>query len=448
MRFCSLLLTFLLLTATAATAQKTPGRAGTFALTNARIVTVTNGTIDDGTLVIRDGRIADVGPDVTVPDDAEVIDCTDLSIYPGMIDAGTQLGLIEVGSLSETRDASEIGDLTPHMKALTAVNPNSVNIPVTRVNGVTTVITEPENGLLPGTAALINLHGYTPGQMHLSGYEALVLDYPSTGRRGWWDDRSEEAIEKEAQEAIDKLNTVWDRAELYARIDLAHAADPEANRRPEYVPAMQAMVPVVRGERPILLQADASADITSALEWAETRGLLDQVVLSGAEEGWRVADAIADAGVPVLVGPVLSTPSRDADRYDKPYANAGLLHQAGVQVAIRTGETENVRNLPYHAGFAAAYGLGKEEALRAVTIAPAQIFGVDGEVGSLEAGKRANLFVATGDPFETTTDILHLFIDGYQIPLESRHTKLYDEFLQRTPGLEQPSVTDEPASSN
>jgi len=436
MRFCSLLLTFLLLTATVASAQKTPGRDGTFALTNARIVTVTNGTIDNGTLVIEDGRIAAVGADVAVPADAEVIDCTDLSIYPGLIDSGTQLGLVEVGSLSETRDYREIGELTPHMQALTAVNPNSVSIPVTRVNGVTSVIAEPEGGLLPGTAALIGLHGYTPEQMLLGGYEPVVLDYPSTGRRGWWDDRSEEEIEKQAQEAIEKLNAVWDQAALYARIDSAHTADPDANRRPEYSPAMQAMVPVVRGTQPILLKADASADITSALEWADERGLTDQIVLSGAEEGWRVADAIAEAGVPVLVGPVLSTPSRDADRYDKPYANAGLLHGAGVQVAIRTGESENVRNLPYHAGFAAAYGLGKEAALRAVTIAPAQIFGVDDEVGSLEAGKRANLFVATGDPFETSTDIVHLFIDGYQVPLESRHTELYDEFLRRSPGVQ------------
>jgi imidazolonepropionase-like amidohydrolase len=196
------------------------------------------------------------------------------------------------------------------------------------------------------------------------------------------------------------------------------------------------MIPAVRGEMPLLVKADGASDITSAIGWADEHGVLDQMILSGAEEGWRVADSIAASGVPVLAGPVLSTPERDSDRYDKPYANAGLMHDAGVQVALRTGEVENVRNLPYHAGFAAAYGLGKEDALRAVTIVPAQIFGVDDEIGSLEVGKRANLFAATGDPFETKTDIVHLFIDGYQIPLESRHTELYDEFLRRTPGLQ------------
>lgn len=436
MRFFSLLFALLLLTVTFASAQKTPGRKGTFALTNARIVTITNGTIEQGTLVIRDGQIADLGTDVPVPGDAAVIDCSDLTIYPGMIDAGTRLGLVEVGSLSETRDYREIGDLTPHMEALTAVNPNSVNIPVTRVNGVTSVIAEPSGGLLPGTAALIGLHGYTPDQMHLGGYEAVVLNYPSTGRRSPWDDRSEEQIEKQAEKALEKLNEVWNQGELYARIDSAHAANPDENRRPAYSPAMQALVPAVRGEMPVIVKADGASDITSAIEWAEKRGVLDQMILSGAAEGWRVADEIAEAGVPVLAGPVLSTPSRDSDRYDKAYANPGLMRAAGVKVAIRTGEAENVRNLPYHAGFAAAYGMGKEEALRAVTIVPAEIFGVDDQVGSLEAGKRANLFVATGDPFETKTDITHLFIDGYKIPLESRHTKLYDEFLHRNPGLE------------
>ena len=151
---------------------------------------------------------------------------------------------------------------------------------------------------------------------------------------------------------------------------------------------------------------------------------LEQVVLSGVAEGWRVADKIAEAGIPCLVGPMLSNPTRQSDRYDKAYANIGLMHKAGVKVAIRTGDSENVRNLPYNAGFAAAYGLGKEEALRAVTITPAEIFGVSDEIGSLEVGKKATLFVADGDPFETKTDIHHVFIDGYMVPMESRHTRL------------------------
>ncbi len=409
-------------------------RRGTFALTNARIVTVTNGTIERGTLVIRDDRIVALGADVEIPSDAEVIDCAGLTLYPGLIDSGTQLGLVEVGSLPETRDASEIGDLTPQMQALTAVNPNSVSIPVTRVSGVTTALTEPSGGLLPGTAALINLHGYTPEQMHVGGFEAVVLQFPTTGRRGRFDRRSEEEIKKAAEKALKKLNETWDRAELYARIDSAYGASPETGRRPEYVPAMMALLPVLRGQRPLVVRVDAAADVEAALKWVEERAL-ERVVFSGVAEGWRVADKIAEAGIPCLVGPVLSVPTRASDRYDKAYANAGLMRRAGVTVALRTGESENVRNLPYHAGFAAAYGLGKDEALRAVTIVPAQIFGVGDRLGSLEVGKQATLFVADGDPFETKTDVLHVFIDGYKIPMVSRQTRLYEEFLHREPGL-------------
>ncbi len=419
-------------------AKKTP--PGTFALTNCRIETVANGAIESGTLVIENGRIAAVGADVAVPSGAQTVDCAGGTVYPGMIDSGTRLGLVEIGSLAETRDFAEIGELTPHMKALTAVNPNSVSIPVTRVNGVTTALTEPTGGLLPGTAALVNLFGYTPQQMHVGGFEAVVLDYPSTGRRGPWDDREESEIEKQAKKALDKLNEVWDQAELYARIDSAYAAEPEEGRRPELVPAMQALVPVVRGEVPLILKASAAPDIRSALGWVEERGLMENVIFSGVEEGWRVADKLAEAGIPCLVGPVLSVPSRASDRFDKAYANPGLLAEAGVEIALRTGEAENVRNLPYHAGFAVAYGLSKEDALRAVTLGPARIFGVGSELGSLEEGKQATLFVADGDPFETSTTITHLFIEGYQVPLESRHTELYDEFLERDPGLvEQPS---------
>lgn len=431
--FLTLLLSLSLLAAPSDGEPK--AKRGTFALVNARIETVTNGVIERGTLIIENDRIIALGADVDIPAGAEVIDCEGMTIYPGMIDSGTQVGLVEVGSLPETRDFSEIGDLTPHVEALTAVNPNSVIIPVTRVAGITTVITEPSGGLLPGVASMINLHGYTPDQMNVSGAGYMVLDFPTTARRGRWDRRSEEDIQKAAEEALDKLNEVWDRAQLYREIVEAYDGGPDAATQPDYVPEMMALLPVLRGEMPLLVKVDAAKDITNAIGWVEERAL-DNVIFSGVAEGWRVADEIAAAGIPCLVGPVLSIPTRQSDRFDKAYANPGLLHAAGVPIAIRSGESENVRNLPYEAGFAAAYGLGREAALEAVTIAPARIFGVEAEYGSLEVGKKANVVVATGDLFETKTQISHVFIDGYMIPMESRHTRLYDEFLNRQPGLE------------
>ena len=410
-------------------------RRGTFALTNARIETVTGGVIENGTLVIRNDVIVALGANVEIPADAEVIDCQGQTIYPGMIDAGTQLGLVEISSIPRTIDSREVGDITPHVEALTAVNPNSVAIPVTRVSGVTTVLTQPSGGLFPGKAAMINLHGYTPEQMSVDGLQYMMMSFPSTGRRGRFDRRSEEDIKKESEKALEKLNEVWEKAVLYAKIDSAYAAAPEAGRRPEYNPQLRALLPVVRGEMPLIIQVNAAKDIVSAIEWVQKRKIR-RPIFSGVAEGWRVADKLAEAGIPCLVGPVLSTPTRASDRYDKAYANAGLLQQAGVRVAIRSGEAENVRNLPFNAGFAATYGMGREDALRAVTIVPAEIFGVGDRLGSLEVGKKANVFVADGDPFEPRTKVSMVFIDGYMIPMENRQTRLYEEFLQREPGLE------------
>ncbi len=420
------------------------GRRGTFAITNARIETVTNGVIERGTVVIRDGLIEAVGADVEPPADAEVIDGTGLTVYPGMIDGGTRLGLQEIGSLSETRDYAEIGDIMPHMQALTAVNPSSTLIPITRLSGVTTVLTVPDGGLMPGTAALISLQGYTPEQMD-AGFRGVVVEFPSSARRGRRDRREAEEIEKQAKEAVEKLDETWAQAVLFARIDSAYQVAPEPpDRRPgqarptrEYVPEMQALAAVVRREVPLLIEVNAAKDITKAIAWVEAKRV--RAILTGVAEGWRVADEIAAAGLPVIAGPVLALPTRESDRYDRAYANPGLLRAAGVEVALRTTEVENVRNLPYHAAFAAAYGapvgFGRAAALEAVTIAAARIFGVADRLGSVEAGKAATLFVADGDPFETRTQVRHLFIDGYLMPMASRQTELYDEYLHRTPGL-------------
>ncbi|MEO1449077.1 MAG: amidohydrolase family protein, partial [Bacteroidota bacterium] len=191
--------------------------------------------------------------------------------------------------------------------------------------------------------------------------------------------------------------------------------------------------PAYRGEAKLLIEVNRAADIRSAIKWVQENKI--DAIFTGVSEGWRVGKELAEAKIPVITGPMLSTPTRSSDRYDRPYANAGLMLKAGVKVAIRSNETENVRNLPFNAGYAAAYGMGKEEALRAITLTPAEIFGVEDQMGSLDVGKQANLFVADGDPFEPATEISHLFIKGWQIPIDSRHIQLYHEFLERSPGL-------------
>lgn len=406
--------------------QVMKARGGKFALTNAKIYTVTNGIIENGTIIINNGIIEAVGADVNIPADAEVFDYNGKEIYPGMIDSGTTLGLAEISSIAEANDFREFGNLTPQMQALTAVNPNGVAIPVTRVSGVTTVWTMPRGGVLPGTAASINLFGYTPDQMY-AGSKGIVMNFPSTAGGRRYRRLSAEEKEKRRKKALKTINDAWDKAELYLELENSD----ELRNYPE----IEALVPVVKGEMVLFLEANAAKDIINAIEWVQERGY-EKVVLTGVSEGWRVADEIAESGFPVITGPVQAIPTRQSDRFDAAYANPGVLQKAGVKVALRTMDAENVRNLPYHAGFAAAYGMGREEALKAITINAAEILGVSDQIGSIEVGKKANIFVATGDPFETSTKITDLFIDGFKVPMTSRQIRLYDEFLNRNPSLD------------
>ena len=340
-------------------------RTGKFLLQNATVVTVTKGTLTNTSVLVENGKIAQVGANIST-DGAEVIDCSGMFIYPGMIDSGTRLGLVEVSSVAETVDYAEVGNVTPNMQALTTVNPNSEAIGVTRVSGVTTVLTVPTGGLFPGTAALINLNGYTPDQMY-GGFKAVVMNFPSSGRRGRFDRRSDEDVKKDSEKALKDANEIWDNAKKYSDLKSAGA-------ELQYYPEMDQLSKAVSGELPLLIVVNTASDIQNAIKWVEDKDI--KVIFSGVSEGWRVADEIAKAGIPVITGPVQELPTRQSDRYDTPYANAGKMAKAGVKVALRTDEEENVRDLPFHAAFAAAYGLGKEEALKAITINPAEIFGL------------------------------------------------------------------------
>ena len=396
---------------------------GTFLLTGGQVYTHDKGMIG-ADILIKDGLIAAVGKKLSA-EEAVTVDCAGLEIYPGMIDGGTKLGLAEIGAVSLTQDHNENGEFTPHMQALTAVNPSSVNIPVNRVNGITTVITMPSGALFPGTAAAIDLHGYTPEQMH-AGFKAVILNFPSTGKRGRWDRRSDEEIKKASTKKLKKLNDFWKNAKIYAGIKAK-------NGDTEYNPQMDALVDVMNNNAPLLLEVNKKGDILSAIEWSQKHKV--NAIFTGVSEGYRTLDSLKKYDIPVITGPILDNPSRSSDNYNVGYTNAGLMHKAGIRVAIRTNETENVRNLPYNAGFAAAYGMGWEAAFKAVTQTPADIMGIGDKYGSLDKGKVANLFVTNGDPFETKTTVKHLFIRGWNIPLESRHTLLYDEFLERSPGI-------------
>jgi imidazolonepropionase-like amidohydrolase len=406
------------------------GEGGTFLLKNTTVYTVTSG-IKTGDILIQDHKIASIGPNLTAPSGAKTIDCTGKRVYPGFIDGGTTLGLAEVSSVSLTVDHNEIGDVIPQMKALTAVNPNASAIPVTRTNGVTTVITHPTAGRFAGTAALINLHGYTPDQMY-GGFSAVRMIFPSTGRMGRWDRRTDEVVKADKDKAFNQIKDVWKDLTLYHRID--SVASINKTKLSNYRPDLHTLLPVFRGKSPLLIEVNKKEDIEEAIKWVKEFKV--KSIFTGVKEGWRVAEQLAKEKIPCVVGPILDNPGRDYDAYDIVYKNPSILSKAGVLVAIRTSQNENVRNLPFHAGFAATYGMGTEEALKAITINPAKIFGVEAMYGSVEVGKFANLIVADGDPFEMKTKISHVFIKGWSVPMENRHTLFYDEFLNRSPGLD------------
>ncbi len=400
---------------------------GIFLLKSGTIYTIINGVIQ-GDVLIKDGVIAQVGSNISLPSDAIEIDCKGKNLYPGFIDSGTKLGLNEIDAVSVTNDYRENGSFNPHMKALTAVNPNAVAIPVTRVNGVTTVFTKPEGSLFPGTGALIDLFGYSPEYMS-AGAEGVILRFPSGGKRGRWDRRSEEDIKKDTEKAQISINEAIEKAQQYAKMDSTAQSQNQdwlRNNAP-----LDAMLPIVRGANPIFIEVNKKEDILAAIKWGNEYNL--KMVLMGVSEGWRVVDTLVKYKIPVITGPVLAMPGRKHDRYDVAYKNAGMMSNAGIKVALRTDDGDNVRNLPFNAGFAVAYGMSMEDALKSVTINAAEIFGVADKYGSIEVGKIANLFVSDGDPFETKTKIIKLFIKGWDIPLESRQTLLYDEFLDRSP---------------
>lgn len=408
---------------------------GVYVIRNARIVTVSGPLIEQGSILIRNGKIEAIGT-VTAPVEAQVIDASGLSVYPGMIDAGTSLGLVEINSGAPgTVDLAEIGDLNPDAQAIVALNPHSAHVGVTRVGGVTSVLTLPRGGLISGQAALINLDGTTPREMAVIPSAALIVNFPRVAATTGGDISSplQQATISEAistrDKQIEQMRKLLRDAESYGRAQDAYARDPGLPR-PEQSVVLASLVPFVRGLRPVILIADRETDIRSALRFADEAHL--RPIIMGGDDAWKVATLLKERNVPVILTGVLDLPLREDDFYDALYANAARLLQAGVRFCISTGDTgAHVRDLPFHAGMAASFGLPRDEALKAVTLYPAQIMGASDRMGSIETGKLANLVITDGDLLEARTHIRYLFINGRQLPLTSRHTELYEQFKSR-----------------
>jgi imidazolonepropionase-like amidohydrolase len=421
----------ILLFASAVTAQSvipnSPGVKGTFAIRNATIVPVTSAPIANGTIVFDKGVITAIGVNAAIPAGATVIDGTGLSVYPGLIDSGSNVGLIETDSVSGTVDTTELGDFNPNAQAAVAINPHSELIPVTRVNGVTHVVSTPEGGIISGQSALIQLAGWTPQAMVVKSPAAMHIRFPQLRGAPLVDVPQDEEAEKERRKSytqqVDRLRDVFRDARAYAKATGAHT------RRFDRDLILEALVPVVEGRVPVVMHANYARDIKAALLFADEFSL--KVILSGAQDVARVIPELKSRNIPVILGPILALPQREDDPYDLLFSNAKTLFDNGIRFSIQTSDAHNTRNLPYHAASCAAFGLPKEEALKAVTIYPAQIFGVADRLGSLEVGKQANVIITDGDPLELRTNVKRVFIAGEEISMDSRHTLLYRKFSAR-----------------
>ncbi len=415
-----------------------PDHASDIAITGARLVTVSGETIESGTIVITGGKIAALGADVAPPEGADVIDGSGKTVYPGLIDGLSTLGITEISAVAASQDVREVGDVNPHAKTWVALNAHSALLPVARAGGVTAALSAPDGGLISGQSTLIRLAGSTPGALTIKGPVAMHINFPTgAAERSFesliqgppepktFEARQEEEKKNQAK-ALKRLANILAEAKAYgAALQAAEAGQADAPR-PDL--PMAALAPAASGELPVVMTAEGAEDIRGAVEFAEANGL--RLIIAGGLEAWREAKLLADSDVAVLIK-VDRLPRREADPYDAAFANAAKLVAAGVKVAIVCDQPYQSRNLPYEAAMAHAYGLSADAAIRAITLSPAEIFGVADRMGSLEVGKQANIIVVSGDILDHRTSVTHVFIDGEAQSIETRHTRLYEEFKDR-----------------
>ena len=411
-----------------------PVAAQTVAITGGTVYPVSGPKIERGTVLVRDGKIVAVGANVTIPAGAERVDATGKWVTPGLVNAATQLGVVEVGAVAETRDASARGRdaVAASFKVSDGLNPASVLIVPARNEGVTSVVIVPRGGLIAGQAAFIDLVDGPAVNMIRRDAVAMVaqigdVQQASVGARG---------------EVIARMREIFTDVRAYQRnrasFDRGASRDLTASRAD-----LEALIPVLDGRVPMLIAADRAADIDAALGLAREFGL--KIIIGGGAEAWQVGDRLAAARVPVLTGAMNNIPGSFASLGNRQEGPA-LLRKRGVTVAVignaGGGDEEafNVRNLKYEAGNAVAYGMTWDDALRAVTLAPAEIFGMADRVGSLAPGKDGNVVVWNGDPFELMTTVEAVYLRGRRVGSPSRQDMLMQRYKTLPPAYNTPAV--------
>ena len=410
-----------------------PPQSHPILLKNGVIHTISNGVIQ-GSILFDNGKITHVGEFIAPQVGTEVIDLEGKHVYPGFIAAVSGIGLVEINAVDVTNDHSERGDFNPNVRANVAYNTDSEIIPTTRSNGVLIANVVPASGLVSGQSSIMMMDGWTWENATLSHPSGLHINWPQMGTRTRGRFGRSVPIKKQIERRNKSLKTLDDmmkESRAYARLRQTKSRLAENYHNEDL--RLESMIPYVQGKLPIYVHANEVRQIEAAVHWSKRQDV--NIIIVGGKDAWRTTNLLRKNKVPVIYESVTALPNRRYEDYDQAYKGPALLHEAGVQFCIASsgsaGGAYRVRNLPNQAAMAAAYGLPKDEALRSITLSAAEILGIDKQVGSLESGKDATLFISNGDPLEIRTNVLQAYIQGRKVDMGDRHKMLFHKYQEK-----------------
>ena len=410
-----------------------PPQSHPILLKNGVIHTISNGVIQ-GSILFDNGKITHVGEFIAPQVGTEVIDLEGKHVYPGFIAAVSGIGLVEINAVDVTNDHSERGDFNPNVRANVAYNPDSEIIPTTRSNGVLIANVVPASGLVSGQSSIMMMDGWTWENATLSHPSGLHINWPQMGTRTRGRFGRSVPIKKQIErrnKSLKALDDMMKESRAYARLRQTKSRSAENYHNEDL--RLESMIPYVQGKLPIYVHANEVRQIEAAVHWSKRQDV--NIIIVGGKDAWRTTNLLRKNKVPVIYEGVTALPNRRFEDYDQAYKGPALLHEAGVQFCIASsgsaGGAYRVRNLPNQAAMAAAYGLPKDEALRSITLSAAEILGIDKQLGSLESGKDATLFISNGDALEIRTNVLQAYIQGRKVDMGDRHKMLFHKYQEK-----------------
>ena len=394
----------------------TPKQEQPVALTGGTIHTISGEVIENGTILIEDGVITAVGTDITLPDGTYEKDVTGKHVYPGLIDSWSQMGIYEIGAVGMTTDINEQGLINPNVRVERAFHPESRWIGVARSAGVLTSVTTPGGGLISGQSAAMMMDGWAWDEMTLKAGVGLIVNWPNPNNSDQYTER------------LQMLRDAFADARAYgtARSAMENGNAPHH----DFDSRWNAMIPVLDGDTPVVVNAHEVRQIQDAITWAEEEEV--KLIILGGRDSHLVTEHLKENNIPVIITDVLTSPNRAWEAYDSRYELPAKLYNAGVDFAIAgASSAANANRLPLEAGAAAAFGLPVDEAVKALTLYPAQILGLSDRIGALETGMDATLMITNGNPIEYATQVEQVYIMGRKSDMMDSHKQFYEKYREK-----------------